>query len=120
MCREFLPPGALCSPALQLSAKTETDFQRLIDAVHRLVIQPPHVFFETLFINGAYLFQQHDGIPCQAAAGGMELYMGALSFWLVIAAAITVGLKRLPTSFCTISTGRMPPCSEPTTGLKSA
>lgn len=44
----------------------------------------------------------------------------ALSFWLVIAAAITVGLYRFPISFCTIRTGRIPPCSEPTTGLKSA
>ena len=44
----------------------------------------------------------------------------ALSFWLVMAAAITVGLNLLPTSFCTMSTGRTPPCSEPTTGLKSA
>ena len=43
-----------------------------------------------------------------------------LSRWLVIAAAITVGLNRLPTSFCTISTGRTPPCSLPTTGLRSA
>ena len=38
----------------------------------------------------------------------------------VIAAAITVGLYRLPVSFCTISTGRIPPCSLPTTGLRSA
>ena len=38
----------------------------------------------------------------------------------VIAAAITVGLYRFPTSFCMISTGRSPPCSEPTTGLRSA
>ena len=38
----------------------------------------------------------------------------------VIAAAITVGECRLPVSFCTIRTGRMPPCSLPTTGLKSA
>ena len=38
----------------------------------------------------------------------------------VMAAAITVGLWRFPVSFCTISTGRMPPCSLPTTGLKSA
>ena len=43
-----------------------------------------------------------------------------VSFWLVMAAAITVGLKRLPTSFWIISTGRTPPCSEPTTGLRSA
>ena len=38
----------------------------------------------------------------------------------VIAAAITVGLYLFPKSFCTITTGRIPPCSEPTTGLKSA
>ena len=38
----------------------------------------------------------------------------------VIAAAITVGLNLFPTSFCTISTGRIPPCSEPITGLRSA
>ena len=42
------------------------------------------------------------------------------SILLVIAAAITVGLYRLPTSFCTIKTGRKPPCSLPTTGLRSA
>ena len=38
----------------------------------------------------------------------------------VIAAAITVGLYLFPKSFCIINTGRIPPCSEPTTGLKSA
>ena len=38
----------------------------------------------------------------------------------VIAAAITVGLYLFPKSFCIITTGRIPPCSEPITGLKSA
>ena len=38
----------------------------------------------------------------------------------VIAAAITVGEWRLPMSFCTITTGLVPPCSLPITGLKSA
>ena len=38
----------------------------------------------------------------------------------VIAAAITVGLYLFPVSFCIMSTGLIPPCSEPTTGLKSA
>ena len=38
----------------------------------------------------------------------------------VIAAQITVGLWRFPTSFWMIRTGRTPPCSEPTTGRKSA
>ena len=52
----------------------------------------------------------------------MPMWVGrfVLSCLDVIAAAITVGLWRLPTSFCTISTGRMPPCSDPTTGLRSA
>ena len=31
-----------------------------------------------------------------------------------------VGLCLFPTSFCIINTGLIPPCSEPTTGLKSA
>ena len=43
-----------------------------------------------------------------------------LSCRLVMAAAITVGLCRLPISFWIISTGRIPPCSLPTTGLRSA
>jgi len=38
----------------------------------------------------------------------------------VIAAAITVGLYLFPVSFWIIKTGLTPPCSEPTTGLKSA
>ena len=56
-----------------------------------------------------------DLIPERAEKGRF-----VLSRWLVMAAAITVGLNRLPKSFCTISTGRTPPCSLPTTGLKSA
>ncbi len=44
----------------------------------------------------------------------------ALPVWEVIAAAITVGLCLLPVSFWTMSTGRTPPCSLPTTGLRSA
>ena len=44
----------------------------------------------------------------------------ALFIFDVIAAQITVGLCLFPISFCIISTGLTPPCSEPTTGLKSA
>ena len=44
----------------------------------------------------------------------------ALFCLLVIAATIVVGLYLLPVSFCITSTGRTPPCSLPTTGLKSA
>lgn len=58
--------------------------------------------------------------PDASALSGMCVGRFAFDCWLVIAAAITVGLKRLPTLFCTIKTGLTPPCSEPTTGLRSA
>ena len=44
----------------------------------------------------------------------------ALFIFDVMAAQITVGLCLLPMSFWIISTGLTPPCSDPTTGLKSA
>ena len=52
----------------------------------------------------------------------MLMWVGsrALPVWLVMAAAMTVGEWRLPVSFWTMSTGRVPPCSLPTTGLRSA
>ena len=57
-------------------------------------------------------------LPCAASA----IWVGSLALpsWEVMAAAMTVGLWRLPVSFCTMSTGRTPPCSLPTTGLRSA
>ena len=44
----------------------------------------------------------------------------SLAHRLVIAAAMVVGLNRFPVSFCRITTGRIPPCSLPMTGLRSA
>ena len=38
----------------------------------------------------------------------------------VIAAMMTVGLNQLPVLLDMISTGRVPPCSEPITGVSSA
>ena len=58
--------------------------------------------------------------PALPSTSAMCVGSFALSRRLVMAAAMTVGLWRLPVSFCTISTGRMPPCSLPTTGLRSA
>ena len=53
---------------------------------------------------------------------GSSICVGSLALLilLVTAAAIIVGEYLLPTSFCTIKTGRTPPCSLPTTGDKSA
>ena len=49
-----------------------------------------------------------------------DIRIGMTVSLLVVAAAMIVGLYLLPTSFCKTSTGRMPPCSLPTTGLRSA
>lgn len=49
-----------------------------------------------------------------------KLKPGTMMAAVVKAAQITVGLCLFPTSFCIIRTGLIPPCSEPTTGLKSA
>ena len=48
--------------------------------------------------------------------------VGNFAFWIcaVIAATITVGLNRFPMSFWMTRTGLVPPCSEPTTGDRSA
>ena len=55
------------------------------------------------------------------ASGKIRVNDAVMSaIWEVIAAQMTVGLCLFPTSFCIIRTGRTPPCSEPTTGLKSA
>ena len=58
--------------------------------------------------------------PVSSARMLMWVGSRALSSRDVMAAAMTVGLCRLPISFCTMSTGRTPPCSEPTTGERSA
>ena len=60
------------------------------------------------------------GSPLPWAASAIWVGSFAFPSCDVMAAAMTVGLCRLPVSFCTISTGRTPPCSLPTTGLRSA
>ena len=121
-------------------AQPKADGQGFVDLRHRTGIQRTHLFAQTALVDGANLLEQHDGISGKPAAFAIQLDVGgqlvliglagdgrsiwvgslALSCRLVMAAAMTVGLYRLPMSFCTISTGRTPPCSEPTTGLRSA
>lgn len=55
--------------------------------------------------------------PVRSAWSAMCVGRFVLSRWLVMAAAITVGLNRLPTSFCTISTGARRPARCPPRGL---
>ena len=63
-----------------------------------------------------------DSLGRPQLSGATEIWVGSRAFpvWEVMAAAMTVGLCRFPVSFCTMRTGRTPPCSLPTTGLKSA
>ncbi len=58
--------------------------------------------------------------PCVAAS--ISTWVGNFAFWIcaVIAATMAVGLNRFPMSFWMISTGLTPPCSDPTTGERSA
>src|SRR5690606_5403909 len=53
---------------------------------------------------------------------GSSTCVGSFAFliWEVTAATMVVGLYRLPMSFCKIRTGRVPPCSDPITGLRLA
>lgn len=60
------------------------------------------------------------GRPCRSPSRAMWVGSFALPVRDVMAATIMVGLYLLPMSFCKISTGRIPPCSLPTTGERSA
>lgn len=99
------------------------DLQRVIKLFQFFSAQPADPAPQSGAVQGAQLLQQDDGAGAQGRVLSVYPRMGGkpcLSRPLVMGAAITVGLWRLPTSFCTISTGRTPPCSLPTTGLRSA
>ena len=72
----------------------------------------------TFYILGLNLIL--DSLFMQSAVNGTWVGRFAFVFLLVIAATIVVGLCLLPVSFCRMRTGRIPPCSLPTTGLNSA
>lgn len=61
------------------------------------------------------LFSPYSSDEISTCVGNLALFICE-----VIAATITVGLYLFPISFCITITGLIPPCSEPTTGLKSA
>ena len=98
---ELLPGEGYVPSAgpLYQSAAGQAEAHRngVVHPLHHRAVHPAHPLPQAAFVQGADLLQQE-----------------------VMAAAMTVGLWRLPVSFCTISTGRTPPCSLPTTGLRSA
>ena len=73
--------------------EAKADRNGRVHLVHDRIVQPAHFLPQAALIQGADLLQQDNGV---------------------------LGLWRLPVSFCTMSTGRTPPCSLPTTGLRSA
>ena len=101
------------------SVQAEADGEGGVDGVHRGLVDAAHALAQAGLIQGADLLEQDDAVPVETGAALRERDVRR-ELRLVEAAAMTVGLWRLPVSFCTISTGRMPPCSLPTTGLRSA
>ena len=85
-------PGLGSLIFLSVAVQPKADIQCLIHPALILRRDLPGPLAQAVLIQREDLFQQHH----------------------------TVGLCRLPISFWTMSTGRMPPCSEPTTGERSA
>ena len=63
-----------------------------VHLLHHLLLHMAHPFPQPLFIQRPHLLQQDDGVPVQVGRR-------ALPVCEVIAAAMTVGLYRLPVSF---------------------
>ena len=74
---------------------------------------------QAALINGSDLLKQNDGVlrESHVVAGQRNVRRQARLAGL---AGNGGGECLLPVSFCTMSTGRHPPCSLPTTGLRSA
>ena len=116
-------PGLGSLIFLSVAVQPKADIQCLIHPALILRRDLPGPLAQAVLIQRADLFQQHHTVLGKAGICRPDVDMGgqaALSSRDVMAAAITVGLCRLPISFWTMSTGRIPPCSEPTTGERSA
>ena len=104
-------------------AETEAHGEGRVHRAHGARVEAAHALAQPGFIQRADLLKQDHAVPVEPDARPAEIDMRrepGLPGLAGVAAAITVGLWRLPVSFCTISTGRIPPCSLPTTGLRSA
>ena len=98
--------------------QAKADGDGAVDLVHQGFIQPAHMLTQAFFVNGPDLLQEHNGVLCQA-----DLMTGQGDMGRQPRLPCLTGDGReclLPVSFWTISTGRVPPCSLPTTGLRSA
>ena len=79
--------------------------------------------FEEINKRSEYIVSRLNGVKGVKSVSGRGLMLGIeceKPAKEVIAAAMTVGLYLLPTSFCTTRTGLTPACSLPTTGERSA
>ena len=81
---------------------SEADGKSPVYSAHIRAAECAHFFLEPLFVERAYLLEQDYRILGEPAAVRVDSYMsGKIGLVLLagIAAAMTVGLKRLPTSF---------------------
>ena len=101
------------------SVQPEADGEGGVDGVHRGLVDAAHALAQAGLIQGADLLEQDDAVPVETGAALRERDVRR-ELRLVEAAGDGRGDDRGAVSFCTISTGRMPPCSLPTTGLRSA
>ena len=84
------------------SAESEADANGVIDTLHDAVVEMSHLFLETLLVDSPDLLKQDNRILGKTEAVGNHVDMcrePVLPTWLVIAAAMTVGLYLFPTSF---------------------
>ena len=95
-----------------IGAQAETHIQSLVYPALVLGSDLAGPLPQAVFIQCADLLQQHDAVLGEARIFGPDVDVGGKPGF--------VQLCRLPISFCTMSTGRTPPCSEPTTGERSA
>ena len=59
-----------------LCRKAEADGKSLVHPVHGVLIELAHLFFETVLVDCAYLFQKHNGIFHESGGSGIHFDMG--------------------------------------------
>ena len=97
---------------------SEADGKSLIHPAHIRTAERAHFFLKTLFVERAHLFEQDYRILGKSAAVRIDSYMSG-KVGLILLAGYRRGYDRRAEAIADIVLN-YPPCSEPTTGLRSA
>ena len=106
-----------------IGAQAEAHIQRLVHPALVLGSDLAGPLPQAVFIQRAYLLQQHDAVLGKARIFGPDVDVGGKPGFVqpgCNGGCNDRGAVPVAISFCTMSTGRTPPCSEPTTGERSA